>query len=315
VVRVQDDEYDWVDQVSLGGLAVRAGHGAILAWLEWAFRIVTPVDELIARAVDPPDEDHANWTTIRWILGDRRNFETWSAVVAHCHDSAPAHRLFVLDYLLARALAAPSDPCCEKRGGQFLAAWAVEETDSEMLAKVLGVYTEYEHPGREAIGLRYADHPDPRVRREVPDALSTHGVPLTPAARVALLTLTRDPDTQVRVGACEAGMMDDDLLPEITRALLLLADDREADARSAAAVTLANSRIRTPAVADALVALLDHDNQLVRLEAAYGLALRDDPRTGEAIDRVGPLGPGFKDDHRASEFWWWQWRKKNPADA
>jgi len=63
------------------------------------------------------------------------------------------------------------------------------------------------------------------------------------------------------------------------------------------------------------VTLLGHDNQLVRLEAAYGLALRDDPRTEEAIERVGPLGPGFEDDHRASEFWRWRWRKKNPTDT
>ena len=61
--------------------------------------------------------------------------------------------------------------------------------------------------------------------------------------------------------------------------------------------------------------LLGHDNQLVRLEAAYGLALRDDPRTEEAIERVGPLGPGFEDDHRASEFWRWRRRKKNPTDT
>ncbi|WP_330288356.1 HEAT repeat domain-containing protein [Streptomyces sp. NBC_00576] len=314
-VRVQDDgECDWVEQVSLGGLVVRAGHGAILTSLEWAFRILTPVDELIARAVDPPDEDHVNWTTVRWILAGRRSFETWSAVVAHRHDVAPAHRQFVLDYLRMRALVYP-DPYYKKQECEFLAAWAAEETDSGMLAKVLDVYTEYTHEGQEAIGLRYADHPDPRVRREVPNALSTYGVPLTPEARAGLLTLTRDPDIEVRVAACEAGMRDDELLPAITRALLLLAEDPDPDARSAAAVTLANSRIRTPAVADALVALLAHDNQLVRLEAAYGLSLRDDPRTGEAIDRVGPLGAGFEDDHRVSEFWRWRWRKGNPADV
>ena len=56
-VRVQDGEYDWVDQLSLGDLIVRDGHGAILTSLEWAFRIT-----------------------------QRRSLETWSAVVAHLHD-------------------------------------------------------------------------------------------------------------------------------------------------------------------------------------------------------------------------------------
>ncbi|GAA2227142.1 hypothetical protein GCM10010232_10930 [Streptomyces amakusaensis] len=36
-VRVQDGEYDWVDEVALGGRTVRAGHGAVLTSLEWAF--------------------------------------------------------------------------------------------------------------------------------------------------------------------------------------------------------------------------------------------------------------------------------------
>ncbi|MFF3379744.1 HEAT repeat domain-containing protein [Streptomyces sp. NPDC002680] len=314
-VLVQDDEYHHVDQVSLGGLVVRAGHGAILTSLEWAFRILTPVDELIARAVDPPDEDHVNWSTVCWILTRRRSFETWSAVVAHRQDAAPAHRRFVLDYLWTRAVASVGDHYYEKQESGFLAAWAAEETDSGMLAKVLAVYTEYDHQGQEAIGLRYADHPEPCVRREVPYALSLNGVPRTPAAGAALLALTRDPDAEVRMRACQGGMGDDSLLPEITQALLLLAEDPDADTRGAAAVTLAGSRIRTPAVAAALVALLGHDNQLVRLEAAHGLAVRDDPRTDEAIERVGPLGSGFEHDHRASALWLRQWRKKNPIDT
>lgn len=317
-VRVQDDEYTWVERMSLGGLAVRAGHGAVLTELEWAFRVLTPVDELIGRAVDPPDDEHVNWSTVCWILVQRRSFETWAAVVAHRHDSDRVHRRFVLDYLRSRSFMYNSDPVDEQRDSDFLAAWAAEETDSGMLAKLLDAYTGYTHRDQETIGLRYADHPDPRVRREVPYALSTHGVPLpplTPLARAGLLTLMRDPDAQVRVGACGVGMRDDSLLPEIGQALLLLVEDPHADAWHTAVETLAGSRIRTPAVSDALAALLDHDDQLVRLEAAYGLAVRDDPRTEEAIGRVGPLGAGFEHDHRVSAFYWWQVRKANPTDA
>ncbi|MEU1591738.1 hypothetical protein ABZ468_02475 [Streptomyces sp. NPDC005708] len=45
---------------------------------------------------------------------------------------------------------------------------------------------------------------------------------------------------------------------------------------------------------------------------AYGLALPDDPRTTEAIERVGPRDDGFEHDHRADELWRWTWRKENP---
>ncbi|MGW3653134.1 hypothetical protein [Streptomyces sp. NPDC000878] len=113
--------------------------------------------------------------TVCWTLTRRRSFETWSAVVAHRHDAAPAHRRFVLDYVRRWALVHSGDSSYEKQEREFLAAWAAEETDSRMLAKVLDVYTEYRHQGQEAIGLRYAGHPDPRVRREVPYALSTYG--------------------------------------------------------------------------------------------------------------------------------------------
>jgi hypothetical protein len=313
-VRVQDGEYDWVDQVTLGGLVVRAGHGAILTALEWAFRVLTPVDELIARAVEQPDEEHVDWSTVCWILTRRRSFETWSAVVAHRHAPDRAHRRFVADYLWMRGLLG-TDPYYEKKESELLAAWAAEETDGEMLAKVLKAFTEHDDPDQEAIGLRHADHPDPRVRREVPDALCADYLPRTPAARTALFTLLRDPDAEVRLRACTASMRDSDLIPEITRALLLLAKAPDADVRGAAAVALAGSPDRTPAVADALAASLDEDNQLVRLEAAYGLALRDDPRTAEAIERVGPLGDGFEHDHRADELWRWRRRKDNSAGA
>ncbi|MEV5986113.1 HEAT repeat domain-containing protein [Streptomyces sp. NPDC052051] len=313
-VRVQDDGYDWVDQVSVGDLVVRAGHGAILTSLEWAFRILTPVDELIARAMKQPDEEHVDWSTVRWILVDRRSFETWSEVVALRHDPDRARRRFVLGYLHTRGVVGTS-PYYEKKESELLAAWAAEETDGEILAKVLDVFTEHDHPDQEAIGLRYADHPDPRVRREVPYALCGECASHTPEARTALRGLMVDPDAEVRLRACTMSLGNDDLRPEAIRALLLLTEAPDADVRGPAAAALAGSRDRTPAIADALAALLDEDDRLVRLEAAYGLAVRDDPRTAEAIERVGPLGEDFEHDHRADALWRWKWRQKEEADV
>ncbi|MEW2399245.1 HEAT repeat domain-containing protein [Streptomyces sp. NPDC046862] len=312
-VRVQDDENDWVDQVSLGGLAVRAGHGAILTSLEWAFRVLTPVDELIARAVGRPDERHVNWSAVLWTLVERRSFETWSAVVAHRHHSAPAHRRFVADYVRTRALVHWGSSYYAKKESELLAAWAAEETDSEILAKVLDSFTTYVDTGKESIGLRHAHHPDPRVRREVPYTLAWEGVCRSAEARSALRGLMRDPDAEVRLRACAAGTGDDDLLPDIIQALLLLAEAPDPEVRREAVRVLAGSRDRTPAVADALAALLGEDDRLVRLEAAYGLAVREDPRTEEAIERVGPLGAGFDHDHRVSALWRWRRRSEDPS--
>lgn len=58
---VRDGEYHHAWQVTLGGLTVRDGHAAILTDLEWAFRVLTPVDELVARAVRRRDPDHVDW--------------------------------------------------------------------------------------------------------------------------------------------------------------------------------------------------------------------------------------------------------------
>ncbi|MFJ3640711.1 HEAT repeat domain-containing protein [Streptomyces sp. NPDC090108] len=310
-VRVADGEHGWVEQVSLGGLAVRAGHGAVLTSLEWAFRVLTPVGELIARAVGRPDSAHVDWTAVCWTLTERRSFETWSAVVAFRHAPDRARRLFVADHLNTRALLGLRHGHEEKEAG-LLALWAAEETDGEVLAKVLEAFAGHDHPDREAVALRHAGHPDPRVRREVPAALGEDEGARTPAARDVLLTLMHDADARVRLGACAACSRDDAQLSEVTRTLLSLTADTDSEVRYDAATALSGSRDRTPAVADALAALLDDDSPLLRLEAAYGLALRDDPRTAGAIERVGPLERDFEEDHRVRALWRWRERNRRP---
>jgi hypothetical protein len=66
--RVLDDDHDWVREVTLGGRTVRAGHGSVLSSLEWAFRILPPVDELIARAVREQDDAHVDRWAVRSVL-------------------------------------------------------------------------------------------------------------------------------------------------------------------------------------------------------------------------------------------------------
>ncbi|WP_328497371.1 hypothetical protein OHS59_35120 [Streptomyces sp. NBC_00414] len=313
-VSVQDGTYAWesVPQVSLGGLVTRSGHGAVLTSLEWAFRILTPVDELIARAAQQPDEDHVTWWEVCSVLRQRRSFETWSAVVAFRHHPDASYRRTVARYLWMRGVSGCA-PSYATKESDMLAVWAAEEGDSTVLAHVLNAFAEYEHPGREALGLRHAGHPDALVRREVPAVLSGDDASLTRAARAALLSLTHDPDATVRTNACRAGRGDAGLLPQVTQALVLLAEDSDPVLRGVVAAELAASPDRSTAVAAALWALLDEDDPITRLEAAYGLALRDDPRTARAIGRADPFSARFEHDHRANELWKWQ-RTNPPTD-
>ncbi|NEB18511.1 HEAT repeat domain-containing protein [Streptomyces coelicoflavus] len=310
--RVTDEGHDWVDQYTLGGRVVRAGHGAVLTWLESRLRVLPSVDELIDRAVAVADEDHVDWWGACYALLERHRREAWPEAPAHSDHPDPVHRRFVADYLRTRGITACDSPFAE-RESELLTAWAARETDGAVLAKVLEALAEYEHPRMEATGLRHAAHPDPRVRLRAATVLDASEQARSPGARAALLALLGDPDARVRLEACRAGSRDDTLLAPAAEELVRLAEGPYEDLRGGVAETLASSRDRTPAVADALAALLADGDQFVRLEAAYGLALRDDPRTGDAIGQVGPLyGDGFEHDHRVNALWDWTRRENRP---
>ena len=318
VLQVPDAEYGPVEQISLGGLTVRVGHGAVLTWLERAFHVPTPAAELVSRALRYPEEEdvdsHVDWFAACFTLGHRRDTDTWSAVESlRCHPS-PALRMFLASALEVGGIRGAHGPdWYPEAKRRLLAAWAVDETDSRVLAKVLSAYPTYnKHPDDEALGLRYVDHTDPRVRQEVPYYLYKRGIPPTPAATTALLVLARDPEVGVRAAVCDALSWGRELTSDTRSALLSLIRDPEERVRAAAAVALSSSGDRAPAVADAFVLLLDEANQHLRLEGAYGLAKLDDPRTELANERVGPLGPGSEHDHRASALW--EWTRRNRPD-
>lgn len=130
-------------------------------------------------------------------------------------------------------------------------------------------------------------------------------------ATAILLTLARDPDSQVRYAVAQALAHPCDLAPVVREGLLTLLRDSDPDVRRRAAASLSVSRDETAVVMEALVALLDEEDQILRLEAAYALAVRDDPRTDWAYARVGPLGPGFEDDHRVSAHWHYATRNRS----
>ncbi|WP_262418774.1 HEAT repeat domain-containing protein [Streptomyces sp. SP2-10] len=306
---VQDDEYTDIEEVSLGGLTVRAGHRGVLTDLERAFGILSPVSELVARAAPDPGELHANWSSVSYALAFRKSPQAWSELAALRHHPDPVHRRLLAKVLWSRNFLANFHNRPDTAGDvEFLAAWALDEPDGEVLADVLDVYTDHDHPGQEAVAFRYAGHPDPRVRRQVPYCLMR--TPMSEPAVTTLLALARDPDSRVRYVVAEVLAYPRELTPATRRNLLTLLRDPDADVRRRAAESLSGSHDRTAAVTEALAALLDEEDRILRLEAAYGLAVRDDPRTDEAYERVGPLGPGFEDDHRVSAHWHYRHRNR-----
>ncbi|WP_449346182.1 HEAT repeat domain-containing protein [Streptomyces xanthochromogenes] len=141
-------------------------------------------------------------------------------------------------------------------------------------------------------------------------------VPPTDAVAVALLALSRDPVPDVRWAT--ASELAAHFTPAFREALLDLVNDSDCDVRAQAAIALGASNDRTSAVTDALVSVLDHGEQLVRLEIVYALARRDDPRTDDAWERVGELPPGFGEvggggqvDHRILGYWDYQRRHRS----
>ncbi|GHB72812.1 hypothetical protein GCM10010331_70950 [Streptomyces xanthochromogenes] len=320
---VRDGRYSDVEEFCLGGLTCRAGHSAILTFLEECFGIMTPVLELAARAVlySIPEKTQVNWFAASTALAGRRSPQDRFALNALRNHPDPVHRILLADVMWSRNFSVQVGLLNQSgdtgQDAECLAVWALEEPDGLVLSWVLEVFADHEHPDQEAIGLRYADHPDPRVRRRIPDLFS-RDVPPTDAVAVALLALSRDPVPDVRWAT--AGELAAHFTPAFREALLDLVNDSDCDVRAQAAIALGASNDRTSAVTDALVSVLDHGEQLVRLEIVYALARRDDPRTDDAWERVGELPPGFgevdgggQEDHRLLGYWDYQRRHRSPG--
>lgn len=301
---VEDEEYSEVEELTLGGLTVRDGHGAVLTVLEEEFGVRSSVADLAARVLPYRNDLDANWSTAAYALFRRKGPLAWSELVALRTHPDPTHRR-LLAHALSYPLILPSVHVGTTRERDFLASWALGEPDGWVLAGVLNSFAYGRHADKQAIGLRYADHPDPRVRREVPDLITGEGDPFSTAVETALLELARDADPGVRSSAAQGFHPSGESFSRASReALLTLVRDADPDVRASAAATLAWGRDRTPAVLEALVALMDEEDQALRLEAAFGLAHRGDPRAKEAYELVGPLGPEFGEhDHRVEGRW------------
>ncbi|WP_051700582.1 HEAT repeat domain-containing protein [Streptomyces sp. NRRL F-4474] len=309
-----DDDWHEVEEITLGGRTVRAGHGAVLTTLEAAFGVPTPLTELVARAVRHPDPRHVDWVESSTLLGRRSDEEVRELVTYLRHHPSSDHRRFAADVLASRQyfLNGTAYPHHED-DRDLLAAWAETETDPVVLAEVLWALTEHaeEHPRLESIGLRHAGHPDPLVRRKVSDCLWWPDRHLTVEAAAALRALTHDADAEVRFQAALILVGDERQDLDGPRAVVRdLVRDPHSPMRGGAAEALAESGDRTADATELLLSLLDTDDRVLRLVGAYGLARRDDPRTPEAYARVEELGPIHLPDHRANALEDWLGRNE-----
>ncbi|MDQ0581552.1 HEAT repeat domain-containing protein [Streptomyces rishiriensis] len=269
------------DRYTLGGQTVWDGHAGVLTRLEERFRIRTPFDELLARAFTRPDRDHGVWSDVVVLLAARLDAGSWAAAEALRDHPDRLHRLFAADVLRCLVIGfgefrmQPSD-VVHKPASEVFLAWAREERDPEVLALVLSGLSEGgEAADRaaecEAVGLSYAGHPDPRVREEVPDLLRYGPTPVPPERLATVYALARDPDPAVRVRA---------------------------------AAWLGRCRAEAPGITDVLAGLGDDELRETRVHAAWGLALRGDPRCVEAERRLLPLDPdGWPDGNLMRAMW------------
>ncbi|MFJ3906887.1 HEAT repeat domain-containing protein [Streptomyces vinaceus] len=306
---VRDGADNRVEEVTLGGRTVRAGHGAVLTWLEWGHRILAPVGELVARAVRHGDEKHTDRSASLWTLVQRQSAQTWQEVVAFHRDPSPLCRAFVADFLSLGGMmsAVTAHPAWyERKRAELLGGWAETERDGRVLGLVLGLLDADDHPAAREFGLRHCGHPDPRVRRRVPPLFAR---PLDPEALRVVLDLGRDPDGGVRAATAEA-LGAEELSEEDRPVLLALLRDGDPEVVRRAVRAMAWSADPSPEVTEALWAFLDAEDQDVRLGAAYALSCRDDPATVEAYARVGQLSPELAGDHRADGLWRWRFRNE-----
>ncbi|MGW5400048.1 HEAT repeat domain-containing protein [Streptomyces sp. NPDC003952] len=313
-VSTVEEAWVLVEEVGLGGLTVRAGHGAVLTILEGVFGVPVPLEELVARAVRHTDSSHVDWSAAKFRLEGRLAEGSREVVTALRHHPSPVHRRFAADWLLTlqwrlRADAYPYD----EEDREVLADWADVEADPEVLALVLWALTEHDvaHPRLGSLGLRYAAHPDPGVRLRAVDCMGRPDGPLPVAEREALRLLAGDPEDEVRYEAALSLLSAQQDVEAMHGVIRDLVRDPGSPMRMAAAERLGESGDRTADATDLLLSLLDTDDTLTRLLGAYGLALRDHPDTPRAYERAEELGPFHRYDHRANGLW--DWEKRNGA--
>ncbi|GAB2963701.1 hypothetical protein GCM10023080_025760 [Streptomyces pseudoechinosporeus] len=238
----------------------QTGHAAIVTLLETSLGITAPASELADRALRCADPDNDDWTEAVTALARRGDEETFGAAVLWCGDGAdPLRQAFGADVL--GRLGTEGGPDRDEAAVRPFAAQSVpllrelarEAEEPLTLRSVVAALGQHQDPAALPEILRHAGHPDTGVRRAVAVALCG----LVPASH-----------------------------SEGVARLIALAGDADRDVRNWATTALAVLDTDSPALRDALAALLDDPDPEVVAEAARGLAMRQDPRAIAALERL-----------------------------
>ncbi|MFC8450831.1 HEAT repeat domain-containing protein [Kitasatospora sp. NPDC057223] len=238
-------------------------HRAVITDLEAELGFHRSPDELMARALVHADPDHDDWFASVFHLGCRTGRETFDWAMEAAQDASDIdRRRFGLDTMVHLAIAFSLDADQEydaelpfaREAEDFLSPLLHSEQDPRTLALAIAAFTSYSSGDTVAAILPHAHHPDPRVRAVVSTFLHTN-------------TATAKHE-------------------EALAALMHLTDDSTPTIRTNALSRLATSSLDTPELRAVLAAHLADPHFDARLEAAAGLALRDDERGPAALNRI-----------------------------
>lgn len=253
---------------------VQTAHRAIVTYLEGRLDVTASPDELLARALFHADPRSCDWSESQIVLTDQRVPEEtfrWAAELV-AHPSVDTRR-FVTEVL--HHLSFFERPF-NAQALEVLRPRLRAEEDLIALDSVIGAFAEYTGRGDLTDLLPHARHPEPAIRRRVAGEL--------------VVAIGEPPQAAYRP---DPPLIPFDTPPSVVATLIELASDVDGRTRANALGTLAESGIDTPAVRNLMTAHLTDDYPDARLEAAAGLALRQDPHGLKVLRQIG-AGAGYE---------------------
>ncbi|MEE1801652.1 ankyrin repeat domain-containing protein [Streptomyces sp. JV176] len=251
----------------VAGREQQTGHAAVVTLLEAELGIAPPYEELAGRALGCGDPDRDDWIEAVAALWRRGDEETFLTCAAWCASDEPLRQAFAAD-VLARLGATGGDGT----GGTGATPEAADG-GSPFAARAVPLLREL---SRQAV--------EPELISSVVVALGQHG---DPAALPEILRHTAHPEAGVRrrVAVALTGLVPADHQDGV-RAELLLSRDADAAVRDRAVLALAALEADTYEIREALAARLNEPDAETAARAAWGLAVRRDPRAVAALERI-----------------------------
>lgn len=236
---------------------VETAHRAIITQMEVRLGIVSSPEELTDRALFHGHPDYCDWTESLFELARHATDEIFGFAASLVRDPALDRRRFGIDLLHSMSF---DDRPFARQAAELLRPLLDVERDAHALQAAIAAYSGYSgYSG-------YCEHSD-ELRAFLVHAC--HGTP----------------DVRGRV-AMELGAAATSDHPDVLAALGDLASDPEEEVRTLALRTLADCSADSPGLRTLMAAHLDDDHADTVVEAAAGLALREDDRGERALTRL-----------------------------